>query len=296
MKILYVYREWYHRFKIFGQIMQKLGHEVISKELSNEKVHRKDVDWCDIVWIHKPQLLKYVPDHNKPIITYNPAISTWKVDGEREYAPFHKVFIPSKYEVEALKDICEDNKFIYVPWGYDQRRYFHKSTPKKIDYSYAGAGQKEERKTEWLLKAKERLPITFFGRQICRAAKVKERTYSRHTEQRKIYWRTKCNIDCPLTNERRDFIPYQKMRFFEIPACGEILLTYYSDEFAELFDPDTEVFYYRTLDELVDKAQWIVKNYDKLDSVRADAIQRAQYDHTFEGRISVILNYMKGQI
>ena len=43
MKILYVYKEWYDRFKVFGHIMKNLGHDVRVRELNKCKVTKKDV-------------------------------------------------------------------------------------------------------------------------------------------------------------------------------------------------------------------------------------------------------------
>ena len=290
MNILYVYREWFHRFKVFGKIMHELGHNVVCRELNNNKVTKKDVGKCEIIWVHKPQFLKYIPDNNKLVVTYNPVIKEDRDKLVDLYKPFGVVFIPNKHEVEIMQKLSGESKFKYMPWGYDERRYYPQFIEKSIDFSYAGSASKNEVRVEWFKKMKELLPsILFFGKQVCEVTKSKKRLYSSHKEQRRIYQATKCNIDCPLTNKRRDFIPYQKMRFFEIPACGEILLTHYSDEFAELFEPDKEMFYYKDIDEFISKAKWIVKNYDNLMHVRISAWERANKDHRFEIRFKTML-------
>lgn len=296
MKIVYVYKEWFHRFKIFGQIMEQLGHEVVSCELNNNKVSKSDVEWCDVVWVHKPQFLDRIPENKKFLVTYNPTVKEEKEKWAESYEPFNLVFIPNKYEVKELKRLSNEDKFIYIPWGFDERRYYPEFKPKTIDISYAGSAQKDEKRVEWFLKIKEQVPIKFFGEQVCRVTGSKIKKYDSHEEQRAIYQATKCNIDCPITNERRDFIPYQKMRFFEIPACGEILLTYYSDEFAELFEPEVEMFYYSSLDEFVGKARDIVKYHDILMPHRIAAAKRAREEHTFKKRFERMLVKIEGSL
>ena len=98
-----------------------------------------------------------------------------------------------------------------------------------------------------------------------------------HTyEINKIYGASCINIDIGSLYQM-DIVP---MQIFDIMACGSFVLTEYSRELDEIFEIGREVETYRTIDELVSKADYYLDH-------RAEALEIAEL-----GREAVCKNHM----
>ena len=75
----------------------------------------------------------------------------------------------------------------------------------------------------------------------------------------------------------------QKNKTFEVPGCKGLLLTKRSKEFEELFD-DSEVLYYESIDDLIQKARKVIKHPHDYDMMRMDGFMRVSNCHKFEHR------------
>lgn len=82
------------------------------------------------------------------------------------------------------------------------------------------------------------------------------------------------------------------LRSFEIPASGGIQLCAHSDELAEYFEEEKEIIFYRSHDELIDKARYFTSDRAKVDrkNVRIQARARALRDHSWMKRFEKIFS------
>lgn len=82
------------------------------------------------------------------------------------------------------------------------------------------------------------------------------------------------------------------MRTFEVPACGGCMLTEYTEEHAEIFgDEGRAVLYFRTIPEMVEKAQWLIRNPDDRARLAAAAHKLITGGgNTYRDRLLTMLN------
>jgi len=74
------------------------------------------------------------------------------------------------------------------------------------------------------------------------------------------------------------------LREFEAPMSGALYLTNYSDELAEMFEPDKEVLVWRNRHELLEKARFHGEHPEAGDMIRKAGRERALACHTYERR------------
>lgn len=79
-------------------------------------------------------------------------------------------------------------------------------------------------------------------------------------------------------------------RCFEIPACGRLLLSEYSDDLASLFEPGVEADFFRTLDEMVDKLRGYLASDERRTAVAAAGMRRVHAaGHDVDSRMQQVL-------
>ena len=92
---------------------------------------------------------------------------------------------------------------------------------------------------------------------------------------------------CFLSKLNRD--TYTR-RCFEIPACGTLLLSEYSDDLASLFEPGVEADFFRSRDEMVDKIRSYMAADDRCAAVAAAGSRRVRASgHDVDSRMQQVL-------
>ena len=81
------------------------------------------------------------------------------------------------------------------------------------------------------------------------------------------------------------------MRTFEVPAAGGCMLTEETEEHREILGPDGEcVLYFRTIDEMIVRARWLLENQAERARLAAAARTRIRTDsNTYKHRLTRIL-------
>jgi hypothetical protein len=74
------------------------------------------------------------------------------------------------------------------------------------------------------------------------------------------------------------------MRLFEATSVGSCLLTDWRENLPELFEPDKEIMTYRSVEECVDKAKWLLANPSKRAAIAEAGRVRAWRDHSIDQR------------
>jgi spore maturation protein CgeB len=82
------------------------------------------------------------------------------------------------------------------------------------------------------------------------------------------------------------------LREFEVPMCGGLYATNYSEELAEHFEPDKEVIVFRNEHELADKTGYFLRNPIQAERIRKAGFNRAHQCHTWTRRFDSLFSYM----
>ncbi|MEI7595027.1 MAG: glycosyltransferase [Bacteroidota bacterium] len=78
------------------------------------------------------------------------------------------------------------------------------------------------------------------------------------------------------------------IRLFEATGVGICLLTDWKDNLNELFEPEKEVVTYKTIDECIEKVNWLLKNPEEARKIAKAGQERTLKDHTIENRAKYI--------
>lgn len=84
--------------------------------------------------------------------------------------------------------------------------------------------------------------------------------------------------------ENRFIQQHLHLREFEIPMCGGLYITNYSDELSEFFELDKEVLCFYNEYDLTDKIKYFLKHERAAEKIRVNGFSRAIKDHTYQKR------------
>ena len=86
------------------------------------------------------------------------------------------------------------------------------------------------------------------------------------------------------------------LRLFEVTGVGAALLTDDSPMVRRLFEPDEEVIVYRSPEEAVKKARWLLDNPEERERIAAAGHARTLRDHTTERRVQQLDELLRAAI
>ena len=317
MVILYVYREYGNRRKKYGSVMSNLGHNVKYLKLKNKstpnQVNIREARKFnpDLVFMLSPfyiayncispEVIEHFKNKNVPLVVYSTFntqvpytewMDVWK--------KFDFLFLHNMACCEYLR--MQGLQVHYMPLGFHPDQYFKVVKTKKIDVSFVGNAQTTVKNPEQDMRAKYLQSLKGFN--ICVYGKSFEKkldginvySFSTHAEQRKVYARTRINLDLPFINSAHPFyrnIYHIKNRFFEIPATGNFLLTLRASEFTDILNEDMVGYYEPNIESFKET----IKRYLKDESTRNKMAERAYKEvhqkHTFYHRFSEIFAILK---
>jgi hypothetical protein len=103
-----------------------------------------------------------------------------------------------------------------------------------------------------------------------------------------IFNSSKVNLGTAFNGPARRILSL-KGRDFEVPMCGGLYLTEYSDELARCYKPNEEILVYRNLYECKEQIDWVLSNPIKAEAIRKAGYLRAINNHTYKKRWLEIL-------
>jgi spore maturation protein CgeB len=83
------------------------------------------------------------------------------------------------------------------------------------------------------------------------------------------------------------------MRLFEATGAGSCLLTDWKENLNDIFEIDKEVVCYKSKEECLEKAKWLLSNKVFCQEIAHAGRERTLRDHTFEKRAFEIDRYIK---
>lgn len=83
------------------------------------------------------------------------------------------------------------------------------------------------------------------------------------------------------------------LREFEAPMCGALYCTGYSEELAEMFEPEKEILTYHSKEELLDKIRYYAIHPRIGEKIRQAGRKRALAEHTYQQRYQTLFKVMR---
>ncbi len=103
-----------------------------------------------------------------------------------------------------------------------------------------------------------------------------------------VFRRSKINLNILRVQNKNA----HNMRSFEIPSVGGFMMHEYTDELVEIFEPDIDVVYFSSIDELVDKCKYYLKNEDLRLQISNSAYEKVLMKHTYKHRVAYMFDCM----
>lgn len=313
MKILYIYKDYKKRRKQYGEIMKKLGHTVYFLEMKNKKgknqIEPKHIKKYKIntVWFYSPFYIKYNPDvidyiRSKKILLilygqYNPQIPY--PDWMDIWSKLDFLFVQNKEFNDYLQN--KGLNSYYIPFGFHPDQYYKTIKEKKYDISFAGTALsrdsvKKDKRSLYLRSLKNH-NIRVFGDSFKnKVGNIVVKSYKDHNQQRKIYGKTKINLDVPFFHTKPSFYKNKihiKNRLFEVPATGNFLLTLKCPEFLGIFPEDTVGYYDNNIDSLKENVNGYLKDEKIRNKMAEKAYKLVHEKHTFTHRFKEMFKILK---
>ena len=86
---------------------------------------------------------------------------------------------------------------------------------------------------------------------------------------------------------------HMHLREFEAPMCGALYCTGYSNELAEMFEPEKEVITYQNKEEMLNKVRYFLHHPAEGEKIRQAGMKRALADHTYQKRYQTLFKEMR---
>ncbi len=210
-------------------------------------------------------------------------------------APYDAIFVKDPYLVDRLRSVL-DLPVFYLPEACNPRHHRPVATPGSDPYLVLAGNMYPSR-----IRLLERLqadgiPLKLYGPSFPRwVGKTPLREV--HTGQL-IFGEEKARVFGSAAGVLNNLHPAEitsvNARLFEAAGCGGAVLTEFRPTLPDLFTIGYEVLAFRNYDELVSQATRLLSQ-DGLSAKLGDAAaQRAHEDHSYEKRLTVMLETMSG--
>jgi len=83
------------------------------------------------------------------------------------------------------------------------------------------------------------------------------------------------------------------MRLFETTGIGSCLLTDRKENISQLFEENTEIVTYESIDDCIEKARWLAQHSSEAGRIAQQGQIRTLRDHTFDVRSEKLINYFE---
>ena len=81
------------------------------------------------------------------------------------------------------------------------------------------------------------------------------------------------------------------LRAFDIMGCGGFMITNFQEDFLQHFEPDEEVVFYSSYDELLEKVDYYLNHDEERKRIARNAQQKVEAEHTYLQRAQTMLSF-----
>lgn len=319
MKILYIYKDYFERRKIYGKYLKDNGHKVIylekkHKSVKNQiKIEEIKKSNPDLIWLlspfyveSNPVVMDYIRSKKIPMVFYH------GVSGRFPYTEWLHIWKQFRIIFSVEKDLHEyliekNIRSYHIPFGFHPTQYFKTiRSGKKYNVSFAGTidkkiDPKKDYRCMYLNSLKNYKKVAAFGMTFKDKLhpNISVKKCKTHEEQRSVYSVSKINLELPFFSGACDFMKNKyhfKNRFFEIPATGNFLLSLRYPQFTEIFPEDTIGYYDPNIESFKESVDKYLKDKDLREKKAEKAYKLVHQKHTFAHRFKQMCNILKTEL
>lgn len=294
----------YHSKNLLNKVLFKTKLKTGYKEVNRGLMEMAKATRPDIIWVFKgmeiyPETLDSLKKSHFRLANYNPDhpfIIISSGSGNRNVSDSVGLYdLHFCYHNNLLQEIRE--KFgiatVFLPFAYEATDvvYTDPAEIREINKICFQANPDEYRAHVIQLLSKNGFEVDVFGYQWDKyGIRGLKNVNVYGLTSRKDFWRMNQEYRLQLNLFRKYNTGSHNMRTFEIPAVGGIQLAPYSEEQAGFFTPDEEIFLFRNEQELVEKAEAVLKMDEyKIQAIRNKARKRSlDSDYTFQNRARTV--------
>lgn len=296
-------------FRILRRLVPNAGFGATNRELLElVRQHRPDSVWLFNGKSILPSTIRKIREMGVLTVNYNPD-HPWEhfsrgsgnanIIGALEYYDVH--FTYSLRIASQLRDRFPSYTVEILPFGHDvdKKTYTEiSSDPTEIN-RICFIGNPDKKRTEVIQSLLDAsIPVDVFGYQWERfLGDHSKLCVHPHVTGFDMYqmirrYRAQLNILRPHN------LGSHNMRTFEIPACGGIMLAEHSIEHQEFFSEGQEVFLYRSMDELVEKARSLLNRSDtEAQQIRTAARNRSEESgYSYGDRAASAIQFIQSEL
>ena len=104
-----------------------------------------------------------------------------------------------------------------------------------------------------------------------------------------VFANSKINLNITLRSIQTG-IP---LRAFDIMGCGGFLISNFQEDFLEYFEPDEDVIFYTSYEELLDKVDFYLENEQERQRIARNAYEKVAAEHTYLQRVQTMMSFVE---
>ncbi|MCG2643793.1 MULTISPECIES: CgeB family protein [Bradyrhizobium] len=280
--------EWHVRARLqTGPVIARTNAALMEACAGN----RYEILWIDKGWMIRPSTLERIKNKVGVIVLFNND-NPWG-EHERGLWRLHLKIIPlvdevmtPKYSVVRSYELAGARRVSVVDFGFAPERHFPPPSPVRAehDISFIGTALRDgggirPNRTAMVLQMAKGLPgkISVFGHGWRRALRGHERLFNHigagvwGEDYARTIWASRVSLSF-ITKDNWEELSH---RAFEITACGGCLLAERASRLEQSFREDVEAVYFKTADEMADKAAALLDDGPRRQAIAQAGLRRA---------------------
>lgn len=284
-----------------------LSRDINRKAIANAKNIRPDVVFIFKGMALRPDTLTEIRKYTRLLANYNPdhPLRIYSAGGTNQNIikgiPRYDVFISYAKAITQKIKAMNGPAAYTIPFGYinnlPQEPVNHKvSTTATPVFAFAGSWDRER---EAIFDSLNRADVAIYGSsawQQAKPASIVHRLYQKkglYNQELIQCFQTATGILNFMRPQNMDEASHN-MRTFEVPGVGGLLLSPFTQEQADYFEPDKEAVYYQTLDELREKMTYLAAHPKEAEQIKQQARQRSLSSrYSYDDRAAEVCDLFK---
>lgn len=304
--VIFDWTQWLYRSKKYtltNRVLDRILVRTIAKKINSNFISFLKKGRYDLMVVMKglhisPESVMEAKKYTKFVVNWNPDDFFNPLNNSRylleSFDKYDCIFTPRKHLIQEYYK-KKAKRVGLLNWYYlpNFLRPVEISLKEKGKYAsdlvFIGTWSKRR---ENILNSLRGFNLKIWGSHWCKSRRAFRRNFECNNpifmeEMCKVINASKINLNI-LTKENRDTT---NIRNFEIPACGGFQLSERSNEILEMFEEDKEIVCFETVEELISKCDYYLKDESERERIRLNGYRRLiSGNHTMLDRAREILD------